>query len=373
LQKRAVDSLKPKILETTLRDGSYVLNFQFTANDTAVMCEELERAGFPLIEVGHGIGLGASRAGMGQAAESDEAYLRAAAGAIKSARWGMFCIPGIAQLEDVDMAAEHGMKFIRVGTNVTDVEKSEPFIVRAKRHGMMVCANFMKSYAMAPVEFAARAVRTQQFGSDMVYIVDSAGGMLTSEMEEYIKAVQDACNLEIGFHGHNNLDLAVANSLRAIELGVAVVDTSLQGLGRSAGNTPTEVLIAVLKRYGLDLGIDPLAVMDISEKYVRPLVQRHGYDSIDVVTGLAQFHSSYMGLIREFSSTYRVDPRRLIMEVCEQDRVNAPRDLVERAAQKLQKEGDGVFTARFRFDRYHGAEQREGNQLSASPRGPAGQ
>jgi 4-hydroxy-2-oxovalerate aldolase len=364
LSAGARESRKPTILETTLRDGSYVLNFQFTAADTAVLCAELERAGFSLIEIGHGVGLGASTAGHGKAAETDEAYLQAAASTVKKAKWGMFCIPGIAKLEDVDKAGQHGMKFIRIGTNVSEVELSEPFIARAKKYGMMVCANFMKSYATAPKEFASKAKLSQSYGAEVVYVVDSAGGMLTSEMEQYFKAVQDTCDVQIGFHGHNNLELAVANSLRAIELGAAIVDTSLQGFGRSAGNTPTEVFLSVLKRYGLDLGIDPLLVMDIGEKYILPLVQRHGYDSIDVVTGLAQFHSSYMGVIREYSSKYRVDPRRLILSVCEQDRLSAPKAMVERTAQKLSQEGGEVYTARFRLDRYHGSEQREGgNQL----------
>src|SRR5258708_22280234 len=104
--------------------------------------------------------------------------------------------------------------------------------------------------------------------------------MLTGDLESYIRAVQDAVSIPIGFHGQNNLGLAVANSVRAIELGVAVIDTSLQGLGRSAGNTPTEVFLVVLDRLGVKLGIDPLRVMDISEQYIRPLVELKGYDSV---------------------------------------------------------------------------------------------
>jgi len=100
-----------------------VIDFQFTASDTALICGPLERAGFEMIEIGHGIRIGSSRAGKGQAAETDEAYLRAAAETLKTARWGMFCIPGIAQLEDIDMAAEYGMSFIRIGTNATEVEE----------------------------------------------------------------------------------------------------------------------------------------------------------------------------------------------------------------------------------------------------------
>jgi 4-hydroxy-2-oxovalerate aldolase len=283
----------------------------------------------------------------------------AAAETLKKAKWGMFCIPGIAKLEDVDEAARHGMGFIRIGTNVTEAQLAEPFIARAKHHGMFVAANFMKSYAMEPAQFAKTAKLAQSYGVDAVYIVDSAGGMLTEELEQYIRTVQDTCNVPLGFHGHNNLELAVANSLRAVELGVAIIDTSLQGMGRGAGNTPTEIFLVALERKGVRMGINPLAVMDIGERYIKPFIQRTGYDSIDVITGYARFHSSYMGIIREYSSKYRVDPRKLIIALCEQDKVNAPRELVEGIARRLSNEADEVFTARFHLERYHGAEQSE--------------
>ena len=348
---------KPSVLEVTLRDGSYAINFQFTASDTAIIGSALEQAGFQMIEVGHGIGLGASEAGQGQAAETDEAYMRAAAGSLKTAKWGMFCIPGIAKLEHVDMAADHGMDFIRIGTNVTEIETSQPFIERAKRHGMNVSANFMKAYVMEPKEFADRAMLSVKYGSDVLCVADSAGGMMTSEMETYFRAIQDVCDIPLGFHGHNNLDLAVANSLRAAEIGVSSIDVSLQGIGRGAGNTPSEIFLLAMERKGVRMGFNPLEVLEVGEKYIRPLLQRQGYDSIDIVSGYAQFHSSFMGVIREYSSKYDVDPRKLIIAVCEEDRVNAPRDLVDRIAQEISKETDDVFTARFRLDRYHGAEQ----------------
>jgi len=351
----------PTVLEVTLRDGSYAINFQFTAKDTAVIAAELDRAGFEMIEIGHGIGLGASRAGMGDAAASDEDYLKAGAESIKDAKWGMFCIPGIATLEDVDMAAGYGMQFIRVGTNVTEVEESEPFVARAKEHGMYVSANFMKSYAMEPSQFAEKAVLTQKFGSDVLCIVDSAGGMLAPEMEEYFVAVRDRCDIPLGFHGHNNLGLAPANAIRALELGATVIDTSMQGLGRSAGNIPTEVFLLLLDRLGIPADIDPLRVMDISEHYIRPLVQQLGYDSIDCISGFALFHSSYMGIIREMSMKYDIDPRKLIIAVTKEDKVNAPREMVERLAKQVAAESRletfEPFAAQFRLNRFFGAEQ----------------
>lgn len=347
----------PQIMDVTLRDGSYVLHFQFTAADTTALCRELEDAGIELIEVGHGIGLGASESGMGQAAETDEEYMRAAAETLTKARWGMFCIPGIATLDQIDTAADHGMHFVRIGTNVTEVEESEPYVTRARERGMLVTANFMKSYAMPPEAFAEKAALSQKFGSQIVYIVDSAGGMLPNEMSGYFHAVQDACDVEIGFHGHDNLGLAVANSLIALELGAVIVDTSLQGIGRSAGNTSTEIFAAVLDRLGKNPGIDLLKAMDVGEKYIRPLLQVVGHDSVDVVSGFSQFHSSYMTVIREFSTRYQIDPRRLIIALCEKNKVEAPRELVEELALRISEETDEVFAARFPLHRYVGAEQ----------------
>jgi isopropylmalate/homocitrate/citramalate synthase len=161
--------LPPKILDTTLRDGSYAINFQFTALDTGIIAAQLEDVGFELIEIGHGVGLGASRAGHGVAAETDEKYLEAGAAAVKQAKWGMFCIPGVATLDDLDIAAQFGMKLVRIGTDVSDVPGSQRFVERAKHHGMFVCANYMKSYAAEPAEFARQARLSQKYGVDVVY------------------------------------------------------------------------------------------------------------------------------------------------------------------------------------------------------------
>tara|TARA_Y100000588_G_scaffold385252_1_gene478154 strand:- start:12 stop:1082 length:1071 start_codon:yes stop_codon:yes gene_type:complete len=351
----------PLVLETTLRDGSYAINFQFTARDTSIIAGKLEEVGFDLIEIGHGIGLGASESGHGQACESDSSYMKAAAETLHKARWGMFCIPGIAKLEHIDLAAEYDMKFIRIGTDVSNVPISQPFIERAKEHGMFVCANYMKSYAASPLEFAKMASLSRQFGADIVYVVDSAGGMMPHEIEGYFSAVNDTCiNCPIGFHGHDNLGLSVANALRAAELGASIIDTSLQGMGRSAGNTPTELFLVAMQRLGRPLGHDPIKVMDIGEKYIKPMYRREGLSSLDVTTGFALFHSSYMGVIREFSGKYGVDPRKLIIALCEKDKVEAPRGLVEELARKLSRTTDESFSARFRLDRYHGTEQNLG-------------
>ena len=332
-----------KILECTLRDGSYVNGFRFSKDDTATLLRALEQVGFSMIELGHGMGLGASELGGKLAAlETDETYLQTACETVQSAMWGMFCIPGIATLDHVDMAAEHRMKFIRIGVNIEEHEKLKPFIERAKQHGFYVCANLMKSYTVSPARFAEYAVEIEKYGIDLLYIVDSAGGMLPDELRQYIQATKDACpTMHLGFHGHNNLGLGVANSLMAYEHGVEVIDTTLQGFGRSSGNAPTEQLLGVLLRRGVDMDIDPIAVMDIGEQYIQPLIERKGLSSLDTISGLALFHSSYMPVIQQYASQYQVDPRKLIVAVCQQSLSEAPDALVEDQAKKLADAGEG--------------------------------
>lgn len=348
---------KPRILDCTLRDGSYSINFQFTGEDTARIAGALEKAGLDMIEIGHGMGLGASEKGMGVAAAADSEYMAAAAGVLQSADWGMFCIPGIATLEHIDLAAEYGMTFIRVGTQADEYRKAEPYIQRAKGHGMYVCANFMKSYVEAPHDFARYAIEAEKFGADLVYIVDSAGGMFPEELASYIEAIREHTDtLKLGFHGHHNLGMGVANSLRAVELGIAVVDTSLQGLGRGAGNAPTEQVLCALIRKGIDMNIDPIAVMDIGERYVQPLINSRGLSSVDTVSGLALFHSAYMNTIESFATKYRVDPRRLIVAVTERDKAEAPDELVEEVARQLAAAGDEGCWKPI-YAQYYGREQ----------------
>jgi 4-hydroxy-2-oxovalerate aldolase len=348
--------MKIKILDTTLRDGSYAVNFSFTSADTSVICKNLENAGFEYIEIGHGSGLNASSLEYGKTVQTDEEYMIAAEESVTKSKYGMFCIPGIARLEDLDLARKHNMGFIRIGTDVTKVEKSEDFIKKAKKNGMFVAANYMKSYALPPEKFAEKVKLSEKFGADIVYIVDSAGGMFSENVVEYFKAIRKISNIPIGFHGHDNLGLAVSNSLTAAEIGIEFIDSSLQGLGRSSGNACTEMLILALKKKGFKTGIDFHKVLDIGQMYVQPLINAKGKMSLDMISGYADFHSSYMHHIIKYSTKYNVSPINLIIEYSKINKVEMNIVELEKIAQKLKSEGN-IYTAKYRFNRYIGREQ----------------
>jgi len=327
---------KPKILETTLRDGSYAIDFQFTAKDTALIAAALENAGFDLIEIGHGLGLNASKSGKGVAAATDEEYLQAAASVLRKAKFGMFFIPGIGRKADLDLASEYGMGFVRIGTNATETDQAREFIEYAKHLGLKVSANLMKSYVLSPRELAKRANLLEKWGADIICLVDSAGGMLTNEIREYLFALKEHTNAILGFHGHNNLSLAIANTLEAINCGATIIDSSLQGIGRSEGNAPTEILLVILDKLGYDLGIDIYEVMDIGEDTIMPLMHyKKGVSSIGVTVGYAQFHSSFLKNIYKVAEKCNLDPRELLVRVSQKDKVDAPEELVRAVADEI--------------------------------------
>ncbi len=348
----------PVILDCTLRDGSYVIDFQFTKEDTGKITGSLEEAGFAYIEVGHGVGLGASKRGFDVAAATDEEYCVAAAAAIKKdSKWGMFCIPGIATLDDLKMAIDYGMDFVRIGTDVHKVDESLPFIELAKEKGLQVFANFMKSYVLDSKDFAKLVMKSAGFGADCVYLVDSAGGMLPDQVRSFIRATYELDDkLVLGFHGHNNLGLGMANALVSIEEGVKFIDSSLQGFGRSAGNVPAEQLICMLDLLGLNDRFDPIAVMDLGENLIRPLIMQRGMSSLDITAGWSQFHSSFMPSILKIAKQERVDPRLLINEVCKVNKITSSNDQLKSIAASINN-SNSIYSRLKIWPTYFGEEE----------------
>jgi 4-hydroxy-2-oxovalerate aldolase len=324
-----------QVLDVTLRDGSYLVDFQFTAEDTARIAAALESVGIRRIEVGHGLGLRASEAGKGQAAATDVEYMEACVESLKHASWGMFCIPGIARLDDLRIAAEHKMHFVRVGANITEADSARPFLELAKKLELTTSYNAMKSYVVAPTEFARIAALAHSWGADLVCLVDSAGGMYPDDVRQYLRAAHNASDVLLAFHGHDNLSLAMANTLSAIESGASLVDSSLQGMGRSAGNAVTEVLVAILKQRGHMPEVDLKGIMDVGQALVAPLMRNRGMDPLALTAGYARFHSSFTEKVQRYANKHHLDVRDLIVRLCQEDLVQAPDDLLDQLGQEL--------------------------------------
>jgi 4-hydroxy-2-oxovalerate aldolase len=347
---------KTKIMDVTLRDGSYAINFQFSEYETEKVSLELHQAGLDYIEIGHGVGLDGSSYKNGIALCTDEEYLSAAERSTTGMKYGMFCIPSNAKVESLEKLKKYGASFVRVGSNVNEIESTEPYIKKAKELGLEVMANYMKSYVINPEQFAENVKKSEAYGADVVYIVDSAGSMGRKEIEGYYNAIRKISDIKVGFHGHNNLGLAVSNSLYAIELGFDIVDTSLLGMGRSAGNAATELVVGNLIRRDKECKYDLKKIMDCAERYIRPLA-KHDANALDLYCGIAEFHSSYMKYIQKYSTKYQINPLDLIIKYSQYDKVGMDEEKLNEIAASLPSDKSCVLTG-FSFNEYIGNEQK---------------
>ena len=350
--------MKTKILDCTLRDGSYSLNFSFDASDTYNIVKNLSDVGINFIEIGHGLGQGASKNTKYKARCSDKQYLKSTEKLKNSVKWGVFCIPGIASFDDLKMALDHGCKFFRVGSNLENYKDQEKYINYLKKHQVVVCSNLMKSYLLKPKPFSKITHEMNKMGADVVYLVDSAGSMFPKDIEDYFYEIKNINkNIKLGFHGHDNLGLSNANALMAHKLGFDIIDCSLQGIGRSAGNTGLEQFVSCLLMNKVDLDIDILKLIEISEKYI---IKKHKYlkiDPLDLIMGLTQFHSSYMEIIQKYAKKYKVDPKKMII-MCSKINNNETTELIaEKIAKKIKSENNKKFVWKHFYKNYFGKEQ----------------
>jgi 4-hydroxy 2-oxovalerate aldolase len=330
----------PTLLDCTIRDGSYAIDFKFTEADTALIASQLDAAGIGWIEVGHGVGLGASDAGKGRAAAHDLHVIAHTREHVRDARIGAFFIPGIGRPQDLRDAAAVGLDFVRIGYDADEIEQVLPSLEVAREAGLDVFVNFMKSYGITPAELARGAVMAEEAGAIGAYVVDSAGGMLPAEVASYISAARAESAIPLGFHGHSNLHLAVANSLAAYEAGAEFLDTSVYGIGRSSGNVPTEVMAAVLHLMDVDCGVDPLAIIDLAEAYLTPLAEHlHPHDMIAVSLGLGRLHSSFLPAALDAAQAAGVNPFRLIVALGRNDVMRMTEVDLEAAVAALRDQG----------------------------------
>jgi 4-hydroxy 2-oxovalerate aldolase len=351
LAPRAQDGLKPlakpsglrvEILECTLRDGSYAVDFKFTEHDTAMLAGVLGRLGFRWIEVGHGIGLGAAKAGKGTMPATDERLIEAAKRAAPKAQIGCFFIPGIGTAEQMRSARSAGLDFIRIGYNAPEIEGAYPYVTLARELGLTPCLNFMKTYGISADTFGEKAREGAAAGAELIYCVDSAGSMFPEDVHRYLSAARERSQCGLGFHGHSNLQFAVANSVEAVRCGATFIDSTLYGLGRSAGNVPTEIAVAVFQNLGIETGIDLFDVMDAAEEFMGPLMsQMQLYDMMSVAMGCSQFHSSFLPKVAAAARQHGVELRRLVVAMGRLDPVNLDEDNLDRVAASLPKAAAG--------------------------------
>ncbi len=330
-----------KILDTTLRDGSNAINFQFDRELTQKILSDLEKGGIEWIEMGHGLGLGATKKCGKSAPLSDEEYMDLAKNTLKEANFGFLILKKFGEKKDIKLAAERGARFIRIGANITEINQIEDYIRYAKEQGLIVFIALMKAYAVTSMkEYVKILQKLEKWGVDIVTLMDSAGTMVPEKVKKYIDQGKMNINISLGFHAHNNLQLAIANTMTAIKAGADYVDVSVGGLGRSAGNAPTEILAILLEKYGWGKTLDYKVLSDLNDNHIFPLIKGQNRFSSEALTfGFAGFHSSFFPIVQKVVKEYpSVDYRDLVIKLSIEEKVNVTEELVRRITKDLSSE-----------------------------------
>ena len=288
----------PKILisDPTLRDGSHAISHQLNSHQIAAYAAAAEAAGVPIVEVGHGNGLGASSLQLGESLISDMEMLKAAREKLVNSKLGIFVIPGFATInKDLSKAIEAGVDVVRVVAHCTEADITERHISYARQRGKEVYGVLMMSH-MAPKEILIEeCLKMELYGAEGVILMDSAGAYLPKDVSEKISALVSNLTIPVGFHAHNNLGMAIANSIAAAEAGATILDGTARGFGAGAGNAQLEVLVAILEKMGYSTGIDLYKILDLSDIAEKDLIDvLPSIKSTNIVSGLAGVFSGFL-------------------------------------------------------------------------------
>jgi 4-hydroxy 2-oxovalerate aldolase len=327
------------LMDMTLRDGMHSVAHQFTPQQMARVAAALETTGVDYVEVSHGDGLAGSSYQYGFSAASDEEYLNAVAPTLHHSKLTVLLLPGIGTQEDLRMAREHGAQMARIATHCTEADIAEQHIGLAKQLGMRVGGLLILSHMLEPKQLVPQAKLMESYGADVVYLMDSAGALLPDGVRARVGALRNALTCEVAFHAHNNLGLAISNTVAAIEEGATVVDACLCGFGGGAGNTQLEVLVAVLDKLGYRCGVDLYKVMDAAENVARPLLQRPPLiDRAALSLGYAGVYSSFLLHSYRAADRFGVDARDILMELGRLKVVGGQEDMIVDVAVALARQ-----------------------------------
>jgi 4-hydroxy 2-oxovalerate aldolase len=296
----------------------------------------LDAAGVPVIEVSHGDGLGGSSFNYGFSHTNEMNLLRAAVEEARHSKIAVLMLPGIGIKEDLRKAADIGAKIARIATHCTEADISQQHIELGRELGMETVGFLMMAHMLAPDQLLEQAKKMESYGADCVYVVDSAGAMTIDDARRRVAAVKEGVDCQVGVHAHNNLTLAVANSLAALEEGVDQIDGCTTGLGAGAGNCPTEILVATCAKSGIETGVDPLKMMDAAEEAVRPIRPEQGViDRDGLLLGYAGVYGSFLLHAKKAAERYGVDAKDILLELGERKVVGGQEDMIIDVAVEL--------------------------------------
>jgi 4-hydroxy 2-oxovalerate aldolase len=335
-----------RICDVTLRDGSHAVRHQFTVDQVVAITSALVAASVPVIEIAHGDGLGGSSINYGFSLVSEYELLAAAAPLVEgtSSRLAVLLLPGIGTVEDLERAAELGVAVARVATHCTEADIAAQHLGKARELGMEAVGFLMMAHMIEPDELAEQARIHEASGAQAVYCTDSAGALTMAGTAARVSALREALESStvVGFHAHNNLSLAVGNSVVAVEHGACLIDASARGLGAGAGNCITEAFVAVCEKLGWRTGVDLMKIIGAAEEVASQVGERRpAIDRSTLILGWAGVYSSFLLHAERAACRHGVSEAEILVEVGRRAAVGGQEDIIGEIALGLAAQAEG--------------------------------
>jgi 4-hydroxy 2-oxovalerate aldolase len=327
-----------RLIDSTLRDGSHAISHQYDVDQVTSVVKGLDAAGVQVIEVTHGDGLGGSSFNYGFSKVDENLLVEAAVNATTNADIAVLLVPGIGTVDELRRVRDLGVNVVRVAVHCTEADITEQHIKIAKELGMEAIGFLMMSHMNTPQGLLQQAKLLESYGADTVYIADSAGAMTTNDVRARVAEIVGGIDVPLGVHAHQNLSLAVANSIAAYEEGARNLDGTSAGLGAGAGNCPTEILAAVCEKNGIQSGVDPLKLMDLAEEVTRPLMPRQQVvDRAGLLLGYAGVYGSFLLHAERAAERYGVPQADILLELGRRKVVGGQEDMIIDVAVELAR------------------------------------
>lgn len=324
-----------------LRDGMHAKREQISVEQMVKVATALDDAGVPYIQVTHGAGMGGNSLQHGFALASNEEYISAVAAAVKQTKISVLLIPGLGTMRELQAAYDAGARSVHVATHCTEADTAPQHIAFCRKLGMDTTGFLMMAHLNDAKGIAAQGKLMESYGAQTVYVTDSAGYMLPQDVKDRVGALREVLKpeTEIGFHGHHNMGMGIANSIAAIEAGASRIDGSVAGLGAGAGNTPLEVFLAVCDRMGIETGVDLFKLMDVAEDIIVPMMDHMVRVDRDSLTlGFAGVYSTFLLHAKRAAERFGVPARDVLVELGRKKMIGGQEDMIIDTAMTMAKE-----------------------------------
>ena len=332
--------IKIRLTDTSLRDGSHAKLHRFTVDDIKNVVTALDDAGMPVIEVSHGDGLGGSSFNYGFSSVNEMELIKVAVDSAKRSKIAALMLPGVGTKDDILKFRDLGGSIIRVATHSTEADISEQHFGLARKIGLETVGFLMMAHTVSPTTLAKQGMIMAEAGCQCVYVVDSAGALILEQTSERIEALVNKLGqlAQVGFHGHQNLGIAIANSILAVRAGALQIDGSTRSFGAGAGNTPLEAFAAICEKSNIYTGLDVIKMFDVAETIVRPIMDEEcALDRLSLTMGYAGVYSSFLKHAYKAAEKYRVSGTDILMECGNRKLVGGQEDQIIQIAAELAK------------------------------------